>query len=188
MWLFIHSPGGRCHNQPITSYEIVCAQRGHQATYVYADRVRHVCKQRTLTYPVKTPHRRIYLFEIVLTNMASMVSNESWFWTHLTIFAQMPDGYFIRFTIVNKVLAKTWFIVSTSHVEDTDQGGFKKTYELLNLRALKISPVNKIHIFQCMGKIFCVVFQRDPLKFHTKYLTHTLKDTIFIQHWNFKSS
>ena len=28
----------------------------------------------------------------------------------------------------------------------------------------------------------------NPLKFHTKYLTHTLKDIIFIQHWNFKSS
>ena len=67
-------------------------------------------------------------------------------------------------------------------------GHFKNTYELLNLRALKYSPVNKIHIFQCMGKIFCVEFQRYPLKFHTKYLTHTLRDTIFIQHWNFKSS
>ena len=67
-------------------------------------------------------------------------------------------------------------------------GRFKNTYELLNLTALKISPVNTIHIFQCMGKIFCVEFQRYPLKFHTKYLTHTLKDTIFIQHWNFKSS
>ena len=65
-------------------------------------------------------------------------------------------------------------------------GRFNKTYELLNLRALKISPVNKIHIFQCIGKIFCVEFQRYPLKFHTKYPTHTLKDTIFIQHWNFK--
>ena len=41
-------------------------------------------------------------------------------------------------------------------------GRFKKTYELLNLRALKISPVNKIHIFQCMGKIFCAEFQRYP--------------------------
>ena len=29
-----------------------------------------------------------------------------------------------------------------------------------------------------MGKIFCVEFQRVPLKFHTKYLTHTLKDAI----------
>ena len=52
----------------------------------------------------------------------------------------------------------------------------------LNLRALKISLVNKMHIFQCMGKIFCVEFQRGPLKFHTKYLTHTLKDASFIQH------
>ena len=49
-------------------------------------------------------------------------------------------------------------------------GSFKNTYELLNLRALKFSPVNKIHIFQCMGTIFCVEFQRVPLKFHTKYL------------------
>ena len=55
---------------------------------------------------------------------------------------------------------------------------------VLNLRAFKFSPVDKIHIFQCMGKIFCVY----PLKFHTKYLTHTFKDMIFMQHWNFKSS
>ena len=34
---------------------------------------------------------------------------------------------------------------------------------LLNLmRALKFSPVNKIHIFQCMRKVFCVEFQRYP--------------------------
>ena len=32
----------------------------------------------------------------------------------------------------------------------------KYTYELLNLRVLKFSYVNKIHIFQCMGKIFSV--------------------------------
>ena len=41
-------------------------------------------------------------------------------------------------------------------------GRFKNTFELLNLRALNYSPVNKIHIFQCMGKIFCVEFQRYP--------------------------
>ena len=38
----------------------------------------------------------------------------------------------------------------------------KNAYELLNLRALKFSPMNKIHIFQCMGKIFYVEFQRAP--------------------------
>ena len=59
-------------------------------------------------------------------------------------------------------------------------GHFKNTYELLDLRALKISKLHKNHIFQCMGKIFCVEFQRVPLKFHTKYLTHTLKDVDFI--------
>ena len=39
-----------------------------------------------------------------------------------------------------------------------------------------------------MGKIFCGEFQRYPLKFHTKYFTHILKDTIFMQCWKFKSS
>ena len=67
-------------------------------------------------------------------------------------------------------------------------GRFNNAYELLTLRALKISMFHKRFIFQCMGKIFCVEFQRYPLKFHTKYLTHTLKDMTFIQHWNFKSS
>ena len=56
----------------------------------------------------------------------------------------------------------------------------KNAHELLNLRALKISMLYKNHIFQCMGKMFCVEFQRIPLKFHTKYLTRTLKDIDFI--------
>ena len=62
---------------------------------------------------------------------------------------------------------------------------FEIIHKFLNL---KFSPCIKIHIFQCMGKIYCVEFQRVPLKFHTRYLTHTLKDMIFIQHWSFKSS
>ena len=55
-------------------------------------------------------------------------------------------------------------------------------YEPRNVRALKSSLLNKIHIFQCMDKIFW-----RNLKFHTKYLTHTLKDTLFIPCWNFNS-
>ena len=35
-----------------------------------------------------------------------------------------------------------------------------------------------------MGKIFCVEFQRVPLKFHTKYRTHKLKDAFFL--YNFE--
>ena len=49
-------------------------------------------------------------------------------------------------------------------------GCFKNVYELLNLRALKIPTFYKNFIFQCMDKIFCVEFQREALKFHTKCL------------------
>ena len=44
--------------------------------------------------------------------------------------------------------------------------------------------MNKIQIFRYMGKIFYVEFQRVPLKYHTDYLTHTLKDMIFINNRN----
>ena len=73
-------------------------------------------------------------------------------------------------------------------VQAPSGGRFKNTCGLLNPRALKILMLFKNRIFQCMGKIFCVEFQRFPLKFHTKYHTHILKDAIFKQHWNFKSS
>ena len=68
------------------------------------------------------------------------------------------------------------------------RGRFRNAYELLNLRALKSSMLYKNHIFQCMGEIFCVEFQRVHLKFRTKYLTHTWKDVDFIHMWKFKSS
>ena len=76
-----------------------------------------------------------------------------------------------------------------AHTQQLCEGGhFKNAYELLNLRALKTSMLYKNCIFQCMGKIFCVEFQRVPLKFHTKHLTHTLNDVDFIHRWKFKSS
>ena len=49
------------------------------------------------------------------------------------------------------------------------RGAFQKH---LNLRALKFSP---------MGKIFCVEFQRYPLKFHIKYLIHWHIYVIFVR-------
>ena len=40
-----------------------------------------------------------------------------------------------------------------------------------------------------LWRILKGTFEREPLKFHTKYFTHILKDTIFIHVcWNFKSS
>ena len=55
----------------------------------------------------------------------------------------------------------------------------KNAHELLNPRALKISMLYKNQIFQCIG-IFCVEFQRVPLKLHTKYFAHTLKNVAFM--------
>ena len=62
---------------------------------------------------------------------------------------------------------------------------FKTSPELLNLRALN-KTLNKTRIFQCMGEIFCIEVQRIPLKFHTKYITHTLKDMI-LHNFNLRS-
>ena len=81
----------------------------------------------------------------------------------------MPKPDWNRADVASIGLILAWF-----------RGRFKNAYELLNLRALKISMLYKNRIFQCMSKIFCVEFQRVPLKFHTKYLTHTLKDVNFI--------
>ena len=67
-------------------------------------------------------------------------------------------------------------------------GRFKNSYELLNLRALKFSMLFISYIFQYIGKIFCVEFQRVPLKFRTKYHTNTLKDADFIHEWKLRSS
>ena len=120
------------------------------------------------------------------------------------------------------------------HVSLDSGGYFKNAYELVNLGALKSSLLNKLHIFQYIGKVYFVlnfkgsvmltgtspvsfwvlgpitlnIFKHEctagthwnfiktlkgptvknssqqhwrvPLKFLTKYLTHTLKDTIFI--------
>ena len=67
-------------------------------------------------------------------------------------------------------------------------GVIKKHSCALKSKSSWIVTCEKIHIFQCVGKISCVEFQRYPLKFRAKYLTHTLKNMIVKQHWNFKSS
>ena len=48
--------------------------------------------------------------------------------------------------------------------------GISKLFYLLNLRALAMFMLIQNDIFQCLGKIFCVEFQRYPLKFDTNYI------------------
>ena len=62
---------------------------------------------------------------------------------------------------------------SDQHPWNKIWGRFKKAYELVNLGIFKSSLLNKIHIFQCMGEIFCLQFQNVHLNLHTKYLNHT---------------
>ena len=111
-------------------------------------------------------HHRTYR---IVMNTHSNRSNQWWFSTG-------PD---------NGLVSNRWKAIT--YTTDDPGGVSKNTYELLNLRALKFSTVNKIYIFLCMGKIFCVEFQSYPLKFHIKYLTHTLKDMILTQHWNLRA-
>ena len=63
-------------------------------------------------------------------------------------------------------------------------GAFKNIYKLVNLGALKFSLLRKLHIFQCMGNIFRVEAQRVFLKFHTTYVTYTLKKMYTILKFN----
>ena len=102
----------------------------------------------------------------------------------------------------NKVIKLNWISQTTIIVLDPsrDETGICERNESLAIAAdalgafqnriwaLKISMLYKNHIFQRMGKIFCVEFQRVPLKFHTKYRTHTLKELDFIHRRKFKSS
>ena len=119
-----------------------------------------------------------WLFETVSCSLASTVKMLRGLWK-----SPLRAFSFFCYNLLRQTAGPTagtlmaipLFILSAS-----PGGRFKNTYELLNLRALKISKLHKNHIFQCMGKIFCVEFQRVPLKFHTKYLTHTLKDVDFI--------
>ena len=77
--------------------------------------------------------------------------------------------------LLNKQGTSRWFdayiydvtVIYVNIVVDA-QGAVKNAYERLNLKSLEISTLYKNHIFQCMGKIFCVEFPSYPWKFHTK--------------------
>ena len=147
----------------LVSWEINTPTTNHQCSPY----VRHLIRL-VVIYP-NIARRKSYLFHIVTKQVS-----------HLGVVS-----VHLRFWSLSRPNRNLVAVVYTGSLPG---GRFKNTYELLNLRALKISKLHKNHIFQCMGKIFCVEFQRVPLKFHTKYLTHTLKDVDFIHIWKFNSS
>ena len=100
------------------------------------------------------PQMRWYQMSIVPYQNADPV------WSSLTIFDWLHG--------VSRLLIDGLLRTETDHptihhrIEIQPGGAFKNAYELLNLRALKITMLYKNHIFQCMGNIFCVEFQRVP--------------------------
>ena len=55
---------------------------------------------------------------------------------------------------------------------------YKNAYKLL---ILKTSTLYEITVFQRLDEILCAEFQRDNLKFPSRYLIHTMKDVYLIQ-------
>ena len=61
-------------------------------------------------------------------------------------------------------------------------GRLTKTYDVTIPRYRKSQrkiTVGKMHILRCMGSKFCVKFQRAPLKFHTRFWTHSPQNMHF---------
>ena len=92
-----------------------------------------------------------------------------------------PSSWKIGIPISNQVSTIAAGVLATEGSSgillSDSRGRFKNAHEPLNPRALKFSPVNDIHIFQCMGKIICVEFQR--------YLWNSTQN-IFTLHWNIR--
>ena len=149
-----------------------------------------LCGKFTGKFPSQRPMTLSFdVFDLHLNKRLSKLSRRWWFKTaSRSLWRHCYDSKLLDICIKDNLMSVHDQAINNVCLTLGPGGRFKNTYELLNLRALKFSYVNKIHIFQCMGKIFCVEFQRYPLKFHTKNLTHTLKDMTFIQHWKFKSS
>ena len=120
--------------------------------------------------PIKGPvTRKMFPFEDVIPGSTGHVHTQD---SNLsTLYLQMTWHITVLEQAQWRLLDWTYFFQVTMDINDFSYDfnwpvcHFKNTYELLNLRALKCSPVNKIFILQCMGKIFCVEFQRYPLIF-----------------------
>ena len=86
------------------------------------------------------------------------------------------------------VQVMAWCRQATSHYLSQCWPRSMWPYGVTRPQWVKCSIFNKLHIFWCTVKKFCVEFRMVPLKFRTNYLIHTLKDTILIHCWKFKNS
>ena len=76
-------------------------------------------------------------------------------------------------TMMDADVDSTWydnFFLTSDQLIMLPGEHFKNAYELLNPGALKFSPVNRIPIFQCMGKIFSKSTFEIPHKIFYPYI------------------
>ena len=98
-----------------------------------------------------------------------------------------PESEFPAQMVSNAEGVSIWWRHHVWQAVNNDDWPNQKIYELLTQRAPQDSLLYNNGNFQCMGKIFCVGFQRYPLKLDAKHLTHKLKYVFFIEVWKSKS-
>ena len=89
--------------------------------------------------------------------------------TTLSLFMVIPNADRSWKCRVNPMM---YFSIHTRHDP-------QNAYYVSNLRVLKSSPLKTIPIFECMGRISCVKFQRHTLKCLTKYLIQYTETRVF---------
>ena len=111
------------------------------------------------------------------------LSKDVTLWGHPRLFIQWFMSWFApsHYWKDDRILS-TWPLGT----QFSEIGNKMRWFSFQKMKVKNIFLQSHSHIFQYMGKIICVEFQRYHLKFHTKCLT--LKDTIFIQSWIFKNS
>ena len=117
---------------------------------------------RHTVYPKKYAHGFVVLCFVVVMQSFIMNSHEVFLHIHQGCFAGTGAivCIFLGIYCISETTGQIFSTQSSMTWQPSCPGlQFKKAYELLYLRAFKFSPEDKMHVFQCMGKIFCVEFQ-----------------------------
>ena len=125
----------------------------------------------------------------IRVRMSSCWSTSPYIWSHLNDWL-WPNAHsqhivcIIFITSSQQHIFVVKFVVQLICVEWWPGARLTKAYDVTIQRYrnshAKIQD-SKMHILWCMGSQFCVKFQRCPLKFHTKFWTHTLQNMHFMR-------
>ena len=96
------------------------------------------------------------------------MQNQLWGWEIISVMRGLEISYFYfhRLVITMPVHGK---------VSDSPRARLTKAYDVTiqRYRNSHTKIESKMHILRCMGSKICAKFRRWPLKFHTKFWSHT---------------